>query len=117
MNKRIWAMLIGIGAFIGLMSSIWGVSSYWHGYTSAEIIHEHEQTREIKLAMDKSQLAINQQRSAWLEERLFEYEKKHGCREGRMTASCSDRIWRTYQKYLKEYIILLEKIAEQTTGN
>lgn len=104
-------------SLLTLIAMIWAVSSYWHGYTAAETIHEVEQTREIKLAMDKSQLAINQQRSKWLEERLWEMEQKYSCTEGRIRATCSGNVWRTYQKYLKEYKLLVEKISEQTTGN
>lgn len=116
MNKKFWGVLIGIGVFIGLMSSIWAVSAYWHSYCAAETVHEYEQAKEIKLAMDKSQLAIDQQRSKWLEERVFEMEQKYGCEETRVTAGCSSRIWRTYQKYLKEYNFLIKKISEQTGG-
>ena len=116
MNKRFWGIIYGAVCLIALAAGIWGISSYWHSYTSAETVHEYEQTKEIKLAMDKSQLAIDQQRVAWLEERIWEMEQKYGCEESRITASCSSRIWRTYQKYLKEYNFLLEKISEQT-GN
>lgn len=114
MNKKFWGVIVGVATVIALAAAIWGVSSHWHSYTSAETIHEYEQAKEIKLAMDKSQLAIDQQRVKWLEERLFEMEQKYGCEETRLTASCSSRIWRTYQKYLKEYNFLLKKIAEQT---
>lgn len=116
MNKKFWGVIAGVGAVLALAAAIWAISSHWHGYTSAEVIHETEQTKEIKLAMDKSQLAIDQQRVKWLEERIFEYEQKYGCEETRITTTCSSRIRRTYQKYLKEYIFLLEEINKKTTG-
>lgn len=120
---KIWSVMLGIGAFIGLAASVWGVSSHWHSYTSAEVIHEVAQKQEIskaikiaEFAVEKSQLAIDQQRVKWLEERIFGMEQEYGCEETRITTSCSSRIWRTYQKYLKEYNFLFEKIAEQTTS-
>ncbi len=108
-------VIASVVTLLTLIAMIWAVSSYWHSYTAAEVVHEIEQTKEIKLAMDKSQLAIDQQRVKWLEERLWEMEKKYSCTEGQIRASCSGNVWRTYQKYLKEYNILLEKIAEQTS--
>ncbi len=116
MNKRFWGVVVGVATVLALAAGVWGVSSHWHGYTSAETVHEYEQAKDIKLAMDKSQLAIDQQRTKWLEERIWEMEQKYGCEEGRITRSCSSTIWRTYQKYLKEYSFLLEKIVEQTSG-
>ena len=116
MNKRFWGIVCGAGAILTIVAMVWGFSSFWHGYTAAETVHEYEQTKEIKLAMDKSQLAIDQQRVAWLEERIWEMEQKYGCEERTPTVSCSSRIWRTYQKYLKEYNFLLEKISEQTSN-
>ncbi len=123
MNKKFWGVIGGVGALLVIAAAIWSISSYWHGYTSAETVHEYDQASEIKnaldyaqLAMQKGQLAIDQQRVKWLEERIFEMEQKYGCEETRITASCSGKIWRTYQKYLKEYNFLLEKISEQTGG-
>lgn len=112
--KGITASVISL---LTLIAMIWAASSYWHGYTAAETIHEHDQAVEIKLAMDKSQLAIDQQRVKWLEERLFDMEQKYSCTEDQIRATCSSRIWRTYQKYIKEYTFLIEKINEQTSGN
>ncbi len=124
MKKVIWGVIIGIASVLALSGSIWAVSSYWHDYRAVEVIHETEQKKEIgdalktaQLAMQKSQLAIDQQRVAWLEERIWEMEDKYGCIEDRTTDSCSGKIRRTYQKYLKEYQYLLDKISEQTTGD
>ena len=116
MNKKFWGIVAGAGIILTIMATVWGFSSYWHGYTSAEMVHEYEQAKGIKLAMDTSQLAIDQQRVAWLEERIFEMEQKYGCEETRLTASCSSRIWRTYQKYLTEYNFLFKKISGQTSN-
>ncbi len=117
MNKKFWGVIIGVATVIALAASVWGISSFWHGYTSAETVHEYEQAKEIKLAMDKSQMAIDQQRITWLEERIFGMEQEYGCTEGQIRASCSGRIWRTYQKYIKEYTFLLEEINKRTTGD
>ncbi len=111
MNKKYIGILAAVATLIGIAAAVWGVSS-----------HEHTQTADIKnayslaeLAMQKSQLAIDQQRVTWLEERIWEMEQKYGCEESGITASCSSKIWRTYQKYLKEYDYLMGKISEQTS--
>lgn len=111
MNKKYIGVIAAVATLIGIAVAVWGVSS-----------HEHTQDAGIKnayslaeLAMQKSQLAIDQQRVAWLEERIWEMEQKYGCRESGINASCSSSVWRTYQKYLKEYEYLIEKISEQTS--
>ena len=112
MNKKLISIMAAVATLIGILAVVWGAS-----------LHEHNQATDIKnahviaaLALQKSQLAIDQQRVAWLEERIWEMEQKYGCEETRLTASCSSRIWRTYQKYLKEYNILFKKISEQTSN-
>lgn len=118
MNKTL-KMIGVILTIVGFAGAVWGVSSYWHGYCADETIHETAQAAEIQevyetamLAMQKSSLVIAQQRSAWLEEQLVYYEQKHGCNDTGQTATCTDRVWRTYQKYLMEYKDLQKEIRK-----
>lgn len=112
MNKKVMSIMAAAATLIGILAVVWGAA-----------LHEHNQATDIKkayslaeLALQKSQLAIDQQRVAWLEERIWEMEDKYGCIEDRTTDSCPGKIRRTYQRYLKEYQYLLDKISEQTTG-
>lgn len=118
MNKllKTFGAILTVAGIVGL---IWGVSAFWHNYCAEEQIHENLQAAEIEevydtaiLAMQKSNLVIMQQRANWLEEQLVYYERQHGCKDSGQTGSCTDRIWRTYKKYLIEYNDLQKEIRK-----
>jgi len=117
--KKILAILGGALTILAFAGAVWAVSSFWHNYKSEEEIHEFAQSAEIEevydtaiLAMQKSSLAIAQQRAAWLEEQLVYYERQHGCKDSGQTANCNGRIWKTYNKYLLEYNDLQKEIRK-----
>ena len=103
-TKKVVTTLSAIALFIGIAASVWGVSSHWHGYKAKEMIHEKAQDEKIIIAMNQSNLAKWQQRSHWLEQRIWEIEKEYKCPQ------CSGVIKKTYDKYLKEYSALQKKI-------
>lgn len=108
MNKTAWGVLIGIGAFLAIVASVWAATSYWHEYCATEVIHETQQDENIGLAMKQSSLAIIQQRMAWLEQRIWEMESEYKCPD------CSGSIKRSYDKYVEEYNSLQIKIQKLT---
>lgn len=116
---KILKILVSIGVVITFAGSVWALSAFWHNYCTAELLHETAQAATIEevneialLAMQKSSLAIAQQRAAWLEEQIVYYEREFSCRESQQTTRCTDRVWRTYQKYLKEYYDLQDEIRK-----
>jgi len=111
MNKTAWGILIGIGAFLFIVASVYAATSYWHGYQTSEKIHEFKQDKNICLALNKSTLAILQQRMAWLEQRIWELEKEYGCAYP-PGIPCNGTILRTYKNYLHEYKDLQERISK-----
>jgi hypothetical protein len=110
MSKKYWGVIIGFATLLGIAASVWGVSSYWHGYCSVETIKEAKQDDLIMLAVNQSKLALAQQRLRWLEERLYEMESKYGC------PHCSGPTKRRYDKYLREHQALEQKV-QQLMGN
>lgn len=108
MSKKAWSIIIAASVFIGLTGSVWAVSSYWHGYKAEEIIHEKFQNQNIEIAMNTGYLAIYQQRSNWLEQRIDEIEKEYGC------PNCSGSISVIYKGYVQEHKQLQIKIQQLT---
>lgn len=106
--KKAMGIIAGAGALIVIGSAVWAVSSYWHEYKTDETIHEVSQDKDIRLAMNQSQLAIIQQRVNWLEQRIWEIEKEYNC------PKCSGTILKTYKKYVQEYTSLQKKIETLT---
>lgn len=106
MKKNIMAIFSVVVILSGIGGTVWGLSAAWHGYKAEETIHETAQDERITIAMNQSNLARWQQRANWLEERIWEIEREHKCPQ------CSGVIKRTYEKYLKEYELLQQKIAK-----
>ena len=117
MSKKFWAILGSVMTLLAFTGVVWGVSTFWYGYCTKEELHELDQASKIEearetalIAMQQSRLVIAQQRAAWLEEQLVYYERTHGCVEHQQTSTCNGRVYRTYKRYLHEYLELQKEI-------
>jgi len=115
-----WGVLGGIVTIIGLVGAIWAISSFWHGYVSAEVIHEGRQAVAITEAMETAQFAMKQStqtllqnRQNWLQQQIAGMEKDFG---GINVPKAPPSIKKIYKAYKLEWEANQKKLNKLMGG-
>jgi hypothetical protein len=116
-----WGVIGGVVTIFGLAAAIWAISSFWHCYVSAEMLHEKKQDTEISTAIETAQFAMKQStqtliqnRQNWLQQQIAAMEKDFG---GYNVPKAPPSIKKIYNQYKLEWERNQKKLDKLMEGS